>query len=183
MADYILGRCSGKTLAANSDSLGYSSCCRMNSFHTHSLTPYTPGVTDFLWVTRDYRQEYVGWGENAFQKYFWEEKARHTLKQDPAGSWVDRGYRCTGSFLSCWSTCDLAHSAHSAPDTHQHLATAQGTHSVSNSGQSRPWEQVVWIFEGNGKSPWVNLVAIPKLLQPQNGIRIPGVLFPILLWG
>lgn len=163
-------------------SLGGSGCCGMSSFLGHSLkriltvTTHLPGVSDFLWVTHDKRQSLCRSrsGRKDFQKHVWDEKARHTLKQDPVGSWADRVYRCTGSFLSCWSTCDWAHSVHSAPDTHRYLGTAQGTCSISSEGERRPSEQALWIVAGRWRAsfllPWMNLV-ISKLLQPQNGDR------------
>lgn len=83
MVDYILGRHSGKTLAANSDRLGYSGCCRMSSFHTHSLrkehtvTPYTPGVIDFLWVIYNYRHGILVEERRLFKNIF--EKRREDI--------------------------------------------------------------------------------------------------------
>ena len=34
---------------------------------------------------------------------------KRTLKEAPAGSWVDKGCLCTGSFPSCWNTSDSIH--------------------------------------------------------------------------
>lgn len=119
----------------------FTSCPFIEGTHCY---PMPPEVSDFLWVKHDYTDRVCGpraERKKDFQKHVCEEKARHTLRRDPVGSWEDKVYQCTGSFLSCWSTCDSAHSAHSAPDTRQHLATAQGTHSVSNAGHNRPLEQ------------------------------------------
>lgn len=147
--DYTLGRLLRETWAAQSDSLGRSGGCGMSSRLAHSLkkehtvTPYPLRLVISCELKMTIQTGFVGQGQRErriFQKHVCEEKARHTLRRDPVGSWEDKAYQCTGSFLSCWSTCDSAHSAHSAPDTHQHLATTQGTHSVSNTGQSRPSE-------------------------------------------
>lgn len=108
-----------------------------------------------------------------FQKHAWEEKARHTLTQDPVGSQVDRVSQCNGSFLSCWSTCDLAHSAHSVPDTHQylqqhkeHLASASWVREAIRAGIV----DVCLEYWGLAfSSPRMNLVAAPKLLHPPSG--------------
>jgi hypothetical protein len=123
--DSVLGRLLQEALATTSDDLGCSGCCWVISFPPHLLKKehtVSLGVTDFLWVKYARRLD-LGWSRSEmkdFQKHVWDEKGRHTLPHGPVGSWVDRACRCTGSFLSCWNTCDSTHSVCSAPDTHQY---------------------------------------------------------------
>lgn len=113
-----------------------------------------------------------------FSKHAWEKKARHTLTQDPVGSQVDRVSQCSGSFLSCWSTCDLAHSAHSVPGTHQYLQQHKRKN-ISKLGQKKTsFRAGIGYLPGilrvklSPPQEWTWLVAAPKLFHPQVGILI-----------
>lgn len=107
----MLGSHSGETdcpetSAARSDSLVG---CRVSSFLAHSLKkehtviPYPLRLV--ISCELNMTTNRVCWSRRKkkrdLQKHVWEGKARHTPRQDPAGSRVDKAYRCTGSFLSC----------------------------------------------------------------------------------